>query len=60
MQLPIIEIERLEAGMGGKASDPETNPTKKHTKFKWKQKDLEFNTWEVAHFRLLGDDRRLP
>ena len=60
MQLPIIEIERLEAGMGGKASDPETNPTKKHTKFKWKQKDLEFNTWEIAHFRLLGDDRRLP
>jgi hypothetical protein len=60
MQLPIIEIERLEAGMGGKAADPETNPTKKHTKFKWKQKDLEFNTWEIAHFRLLGDDRRLP
>jgi hypothetical protein len=60
MQLPIIEIERLESGMGGKAADPETNPVKKHTKFKWKQKDLEFNTWEVAHFRLLGDDRRLP
>ena len=60
MQLPIIEIERLEAGMKGKDSDPEINPTKKHTKFKWKQKDLEFNTWEVAHFRLLGDDRRLP
>ena len=60
MQLPIIEIERLEAGMGGKSADPETNPTKKHTKFKWKQKDLEFNTWEIAHFRLLGDDRRLP
>jgi hypothetical protein len=60
MQLPIIEIERLEAGMGGKSADPETNPTKKHTRFKWKQKDLEFNTWEIAHFRLLGDDRRLP
>jgi hypothetical protein len=60
MQLPIIELERLEAGMGGKSADPETNPTKKHTKFKWKQKDLEFNTWEIAHFRLLGDDRRLP
>jgi hypothetical protein len=60
MQLPIVEIERLEAGMGGKSAEPETNPTKKHTKFKWKQKDLEFNTWEIAHFRLLGDDRRLP
>jgi len=60
MQLPIIEIERLEAGMGGKSAEPDINPTKKHTRFKWKQKDLEFNIWEVAHFRLLGDDRRLP
>jgi hypothetical protein len=60
MQLPIIEIERLEAGMGAKSSDPDINPTKKHTRFKWKQKDLEFNIWEIAHFRLLGDDRRLP
>ena len=22
--------------------------------------DLTFNSWEIAHFRLLGDDRRLP
>ena len=29
-------------------------------KFLWKEKDMEFNTWEVAHFRLLGDDRKLP
>ena len=60
MQLPIIEIERLEAGMGAHSTDSTTNPEKKHLKFKWKQKDLEFNTWEIAHFRLLGDDRRLP
>jgi hypothetical protein len=26
----------------------------------WGQKDIEFNAWQVAHFRLLGDDRRLP
>jgi hypothetical protein len=60
MQMPIVEIERLEAGMGSHSTDSTTDPTKKHLKFKWKQKDLEFNTWEVAHFRLLGDDRRLP
>jgi hypothetical protein len=60
MQLPVIEIERQEAGMGSKSTDSQTDPTKKYTKFKWKQKDLDFNTWEVAHFRLLGDDRRLP
>jgi hypothetical protein len=29
-------------------------------KFLWKEKDMEFNTWEIAHFRLLGDDRKLP
>ena len=60
MQLPIIEIERLEAGMGAHSTDSTTDPTKKHLKFRWKQKDLDFNTWEIAHFRLLGDDRRLP
>ena len=60
MQLPIIEIERLEAGMGSHSTDSTTDPTKKHLKFRWKQKDLDFNTWEIAHFRLLGDDRRLP
>jgi len=35
--------------------------TKTHkTEFKWREKDIKFNSWEVAHFRLLGDDRRLP
>ena len=60
MQLPVMEIERIEAGMGVKSVDVQSEPDKKHLKFKWKQKDLDFNTWEVAHFRLLGDDRRLP
>jgi hypothetical protein len=22
-------------------------------------RDVEFNSWQIAHFRLLGDDRRL-
>ena len=29
-------------------------------RFQWKNKDLEFQAWEIAHFRLLGDDRKLP
>jgi len=29
-------------------------------KFIWGQRDVEFNAWQIAHFRLLGDDRRLP
>jgi hypothetical protein len=29
-------------------------------KFVWKEKNMEFNTWEIGHFRILGDDRKLP
>jgi len=60
MQLPIVEIERLERGMMAKGKSVDVDPTKKHLKFSWKNKDMDFNTWEIAHFRLLGDDRRLP
>ena len=60
MQLPNIEIERLEMGMGSKTYNTETDPKNTGLKFKWKVKDMEFNSWEIAHFRLLGDDRKLP
>ena len=58
-QLPNIEIERLERGMKIKPSHNTTEDAKS-LKFVWKVKDMEMNTWEVAHFRLLGDDRKLP
>jgi len=62
MQLPNVEIERLERGMPAQGSrqnvdEPVEN---KGLRFKWKVKDMEFNSWEIAHFRLLGDDRKLP
>jgi hypothetical protein len=62
MQLPNIEIERLERGAPTQAGrqnveDPTEN---KGLRFKWKVKDMEFNSWEIAHFRLFGDDRKLP
>ena len=60
MQLPNIEIERLERGMAAKSVNAEVDPKQKGLKFNWKVKDMEFNAWEVAHFRLLGDDRKLP
>ncbi len=60
MQLPNIEIERLERGMGARAAKMEEDPKNRGLKFLWKQKDMEFHTWEMAHFRLLGDDRKLP
>jgi len=64
LQLPNIEIERVEVGMRGRATSglaSSSNPSDtKSLTFNWKNKQLEFNSWEIAHFRLLGDDRRLP
>ena len=60
MQLPNIEIERLERGMAARSVNAEVDPKEKGLRFNWKVKDMEFNSWEVAHFRLLGDDRKLP
>lgn len=61
-QLPNIEIERIEGGstptnsISSKTADNET----RELRFQWKSKDTEFQSWEMAHFRLLGDDRKLP
>ena len=60
MQLPNIEIERLEMGMASKTYNTEADPKNTGLRFKWKARDMEFNSWEIAHFRLLGDDRKLP
>ena len=61
-QLPNIEIERSE----GASSQTPNNalsgikvPTRE-LRFQWKNKDMEFQAWEIAHFRILGDDRKLP
>jgi len=62
-QLPNIEIERKEADNYKvyNANDPITKDGKKDSvTFFWKNKDITFNSWQIAHFRLLGDDRRLP
>ena len=60
-QLPNIEIERVEAGMHEKRAQSLEDPTAQRAlHFKWKNKNLEFQSWEIAHFRLLGDDRKLP
>ena len=60
LQLPNIEIERLERGVDSRTYSATMNINRKALKFTWKARDAEFNTWEVAHFRLLGDDRKLP
>lgn len=60
-QLPNIEIERIE---GASSKTPTHNidlkvPTRE-LRFTWKNKEMEFQSWEIGHFRLLGDDRKLP
>jgi hypothetical protein len=60
LQLPNIEIERLERGMDARTYNATIDVTKKALTFTWKARDAEFNTWEIGHFRLLGDDRKLP
>jgi hypothetical protein len=62
-QLPTIEIERHEVGVSAKISvdiTKELDTDKKAIHFTWKNKNMEFQSWEIAHFRLLGDDRKLP
>ena len=60
-QLPTIEIERREVGVSQKISvEPEKPEDRKALHFDWKNKNMTFQSWEIAHFRLLGDDRRLP
>jgi hypothetical protein len=60
-QLPNIEIERHEIGMMDKTPVvPGKTEAKRQLEFEWKTKQMTFQTWEVAHFRLLGDDRKLP
>jgi len=59
-QLPNIQVERLERGMKYSPNRSSTTTENDALKFLWKEKDMEFNTWEIAHFRLLGDDRKLP
>jgi len=65
-QMPNYEMERRETGLFDMISGRETmNTDEKESssdkvKFFWRGRDIEFNSWQMAHFRLLGDDRRLP
>lgn len=58
-QLPNIEITRAEPGFS-KVMSMDDFQKEKNVKFFWKEKQLDFNSFEISHFRLMGDDRRLP
>jgi len=60
-QLPNIEIERIEgASSKTPGNERDLKIPSRELRFQWKNKEMEFQSWEIAHFRLLGDDRKLP
>lgn len=59
-QLPNIEIERIEGAAGNGVKQFDNKVPSRELRFDWKNNKLEFQAWEIAHFRLLGDDRKLP
>tara|TARA_R110000824_G_scaffold106610_13_gene252083 strand:+ start:3704 stop:5704 length:2001 start_codon:yes stop_codon:yes gene_type:complete len=64
-QLPNFEIERRENDINGIISPSQLEAVNKDesrnkTVFYWKGRDISFESWQIAHFRLLGDDRKLP
>lgn len=68
-QMPNFEMERREGdlydalaarGSVHRQMNDDGDEYRNRVKFHWKGKDVEFNSWQIAHFRLLGDDRKLP
>ena len=49
--LPTFEVERLEG-------EDKTNP--KYVQFQWNSGGLTFENWQIAHFRILGNDKYAP
>jgi hypothetical protein len=49
--LPAQEVERLEG-------EDETNPN--YVQFQWNSAGLTLENWQVAHFRILGNDKHAP
>ncbi len=49
--LPPHEVERLEG-------QDKTNPS--YVQFQWNTAGLTFENWQVAHFRILGNDKYVP
>jgi hypothetical protein len=63
-QLTNLDVERKESNLfpfqQQNLETIEDDSKKRQVKFVLKDKNIEFNAWEIAHFRLLGDDRKLP
>lgn len=61
-QMPNYEMERREGNLFEMINNREIDDdSSDNVKFVWRgSSEMEFNSWQIAHFRLLGDDRRLP
>jgi len=59
-QMPNYEMERRDGGIFDVIANTHSGDKSDKVKFFWRGRDIEFNSWQMAHFRLLGDDRRLP
>ena len=49
--LPLTEVERLEG-------EDKTNPS--YVQYQWNNAGLTLENWQVAHFRILGNDKHAP
>ena len=49
--LPYNEMERIEG-------EDDTNPN--YVQFQWNQAGMTFENWQIAHFRILGNDKFAP
>ena len=49
--LPSMEIERLEG-------EDKTNPN--YVQYQWNSAGMTFENWQIAHFRILGNDKYAP
>ena len=49
--LPAFEVERLEG-------EDKTNPN--YLQFQWNSGGMTFENWQIAHFRILGNDKYAP
>tara|TARA_R100001015_G_C4630262_1_gene191765 strand:+ start:54 stop:2060 length:2007 start_codon:yes stop_codon:yes gene_type:complete len=51
ISLPITEVERLEG-------QDSTNPN--YIQYQWNSAGMTFENWQIAHFRVLGNDKHSP
>jgi len=60
VQMKNLEINRIEGNYFNNVKNIDNKNETDHVKFEWKQSNETFSEWQIAHFRLIGDDKKLP